>query len=389
MSVLEESLLLKLLERAPEFDQANRFPDSDIIDLKKAGYLKIALPEAFGGRGFTLGQVIAEQRALAAYAPATALSVAMHQIINTALANCYQSEWMSSTQKQALVQVFEATDADELFALGISEIGNDQHLYDSKTLATKTEDGYVVSGIKNTVTAAGAFDSIVFHALDTENQELVYFFLPRSESMKPHGVWEMQGMRASQSFGIKFVDTYAPESAVLWKSKLGEKKDAFIGTLAMAFSLVVTAVYLGIGDRAVEIATEAVLKREELLNENHLQISSDIVAENFETKFLQDALARDALGRAAIAVDAAANHLLRIAETPTIRSERPWSIAGAKTVVLQASKQALQIARDLQGAAWFKSGSELERLSRDIMAGDMHPNKPSVARARAADAMLG
>jgi len=393
VSVLENSLLEKMRERASVFDQENKFPDADITDLKNADYLKIALPEAFGGRGLSLAEVIAEQRYLAAYAPATALSVAMHQIINTVLATAFETTWMPESQKQALTQVFEAAAAGELFALGISEIGNDQHLYDSKTVATKTADGYKISGIKNTVTAAGAFDSIVFHALDDENQELVYFFLPRNDSMKPHGTWDTLGMRASQSFGINFNETVAPKSAVLWKSKLGEKKDPFIGTLAKAFSLIVTSIYLGIGDRGVEIARDAVRFRESKLQQQleSKQQAQDAFGGDSSVGDIRaiDALARDTLGRAAIAVDAAGNHLLRIAETPSISSERPWSIAGAKTVVLQASKQAVQIATDLQGAGWFRAGSELERLSRDVLAGDLHPNKPSVARVRAADALLG
>ena len=71
-SVLTDRLLEKCRERAPKYDQENRFCQEDFDELKAAGYLMMAVPREFGGLGMSLAQVSRETRRLAMYAPPTA-----------------------------------------------------------------------------------------------------------------------------------------------------------------------------------------------------------------------------------------------------------------------------------------------------------------------------
>ena len=48
-SVVTETSLKAFAERAPVYDRENRFFSEDFEDLRKAGYLKIAIPKEFGG----------------------------------------------------------------------------------------------------------------------------------------------------------------------------------------------------------------------------------------------------------------------------------------------------------------------------------------------------
>src|SRR5262249_35683429 len=77
-SVLDEATLDSFRERAAGFDEAGRFPHDDLIDLRRVGFLAAAAPQRLGGLGFDLATLAAEQRRLARYAPATALSTCMH-----------------------------------------------------------------------------------------------------------------------------------------------------------------------------------------------------------------------------------------------------------------------------------------------------------------------
>ena len=77
-SVLPQTLLDRCRERAPQYDRDNRFCQEDFDELKAAGYLLMAVPKEFGGMGLTLAEVSRETRALAQYAPATALCINMH-----------------------------------------------------------------------------------------------------------------------------------------------------------------------------------------------------------------------------------------------------------------------------------------------------------------------
>src|SRR5438309_3941784 len=77
-NLLTDEMLARFAERAPTYDRENRFFDADFEDLRRAGYLTIAVPTDLGGSGFSLLDVCRAQRRLAYHAPATALAVNMH-----------------------------------------------------------------------------------------------------------------------------------------------------------------------------------------------------------------------------------------------------------------------------------------------------------------------
>jgi alkylation response protein AidB-like acyl-CoA dehydrogenase len=77
-SVLTDDLLARCLERAPKYDQENRFFQEDFDELKAASYLNIAVPKKLGGGGVSLAEVGRETRKLAYYAHATAVALNMH-----------------------------------------------------------------------------------------------------------------------------------------------------------------------------------------------------------------------------------------------------------------------------------------------------------------------
>src|SRR5262245_44071238 len=76
--VLDEATLESFRDRAAGFDEAGRFPHEDLADLRGVGWLNAAAPQRFGGLGLDLATLAAEQRRVARYAPATALSTSMH-----------------------------------------------------------------------------------------------------------------------------------------------------------------------------------------------------------------------------------------------------------------------------------------------------------------------
>jgi alkylation response protein AidB-like acyl-CoA dehydrogenase len=71
-------MLERFAARAPGYDRDNRFFTEDFEELRKCGYLQIAVPAELGGGGWTLAQVVREQRRLAYYAAPTALAINMH-----------------------------------------------------------------------------------------------------------------------------------------------------------------------------------------------------------------------------------------------------------------------------------------------------------------------
>src|SRR3712207_4139540 len=75
---LSEKTLLRFRERAADSDAAGRYAVDDLTELRAAGWFTAALPEDLGGLGLDLAQLAGEQRRMARYSPATALSTCMH-----------------------------------------------------------------------------------------------------------------------------------------------------------------------------------------------------------------------------------------------------------------------------------------------------------------------
>src|SRR5947209_18383940 len=77
-AVLTDAMLARFASRSAKYDRENAFFTEDFEELRRAGYLTLAVPTELGGRGFTLAQVVREQRRLGSHAPATALAINMH-----------------------------------------------------------------------------------------------------------------------------------------------------------------------------------------------------------------------------------------------------------------------------------------------------------------------
>ena len=67
--ILTEDVLQRFQQRAPGYDQENRFFTEDFEELKEAGYLLMAVPREMGGLGMSMAEVCKEQRRLGYYAP--------------------------------------------------------------------------------------------------------------------------------------------------------------------------------------------------------------------------------------------------------------------------------------------------------------------------------
>ena len=63
--VLSDSQLAGFRERAYQLDRDNEFFAEDFEELRRAGYLRVNVPEEFGGLGRSLPEVALEQRRLA------------------------------------------------------------------------------------------------------------------------------------------------------------------------------------------------------------------------------------------------------------------------------------------------------------------------------------
>ena len=375
--MLTDELLARIHDRAPGYDRDNVFFTDDLVELAAAGYLRALVPQVFGGRGLSLRQVAHEQVRLAMAAPATALAVSMHLIwIGVA-------KTLHDRGDDSLDFVLRDAAAGEIYAFAVSEAGNDLVLFDSTTDARPLADGgYAFSGTKIFTSLSPAWTRLGLFGLDTVSADapkLVHAVVTReSPGITIAEDWNTLGMRASQSNTTHLDSVPATSDRVFRRLDPGPSRDPLIFAIFANFEILISSVYVGIGQRALELAVESAHSR----GSRRTGLSRD-QDPNVRWKIADAALAQDAL---LPQLDALADDL----DTGVDRGAR-WfrDLVGLKSRSTRAARYVVDQATAVAGGAAFSATSELSRLYRDVLAGGFHPSNEDSVHSTVATSLLG
>ncbi|HTR93887.1 MAG TPA: acyl-CoA dehydrogenase family protein [Trebonia sp.] len=186
--LLPDALLESLAGTAPAAEArsaSNGDLISDIGTLADLGYLKVALPEEFGGLGCTLRQAACGQRRLARYAPDTALAVSAHLYWTGAAADAYRAGDASARW------ILREASRGALFAGGhggmSGEIGGDLRFADHRSICEAAGDnGYTFSDPAVLATMTPAWDWVAVHAVhQAARPQAVIAFAGRGDLSAP------------------------------------------------------------------------------------------------------------------------------------------------------------------------------------------------------------
>ncbi len=370
-----EGLLTCIAGRAPGYDAANAFCAEDLDELRAAGYLRIGVPVEQGGSGLGLRATAEVQRTLAQAAPATALGLGMHQV-------WVQAARSVTARGGAFLQAVTDHAADDhLLAFGVSEPGNDAVLFDSSTTAEPDGDGgYRFTGTKVSTSLAPAWDVLSVFGKDTSGPEprLVHGFLLRSDGGVEHlDDWDTLGMRATQSRTTRLRAAHVPAERIVRVLPVGPTQDPLVFGIFAAFELLVASVYVGIAERAIALAAEAVAAR----------TASD------GTPRSQDPDVRRTVADLRGAVDAVTlqvDTLTRSVDEQDDLGVRWFPLlVGTKARAVDTARHVVDEAMRVVGGSAFRSTSELARLARDVRAGQYHPSTRDSAARTIAASVLG
>jgi alkylation response protein AidB-like acyl-CoA dehydrogenase len=375
--LLSDELLSRIHERASGYDRDNAFFAEDLEELTAVGYLRALVPVELGGHGLSLLQLAHEQSRLAAAAPATALAVNMH-LVWTGIAKTLRDRGDDS-----LEFVLREAASGEVFAFAISEAGNDLVLFGSRTDARPQADGgYEFTGTKIFTSLSPAWTRLGLFGLDTlsaDAPKLVHAFVDRAAvGITTLNDWDTLGMRASQSNSTRLDGVRAEPDRVIRRLDPGPSADPLVFAIFANFEILVSAVYTGIGARALELAVEAARHR----GSARTGLSKD-----------QDPDTRWKLADAALAQDAIPPQLDALARDVDELVDRgdQWfrALVGLKLRATESARYVVdQAVRVAGGSAYFAS-SELGRLYRDVLAGGFHPSNEDSAHSTVATALLG
>ena len=374
--LLDDELLATFRDRAARYDADNEFPTEDLDDLRELGYLKLLVPREQGGMGLTLQQAARVQARLASAAPATALAVNMH-LITGGVARVLRARDIDS-----LGWLTQEIANGEVIALGISEPGNDSVMFDSTVTATADgEGGYTFTGTKFFTSLSPVWTRLWIFGRDDSGDEpkLVHALLQRTdEGIHIDDDWDTLGMRATQSCTTTLSNVHVPAERIIGEAPVGPNGSPLIFGIFANFLLLIGACYVGIGDRAVELAVEAATNR--TARATGLRYADDpairdIVARmgmrQLASRTMIEAIARD--------VDELADHGAGWFPRFTV----------AKHQATKSARETVSDALEVVGGSAFRSSSELGRLYRDVAASVFHPSQDRVVRTGAANWLLG
>ncbi len=365
MTVLTPELLGRIRDRAADYDLHNTFFTEDLDELRAAGYLA---PRS-------LLETARDQRLLAAYAPATALAINMHHVW-VGVARVLVDRGDTSLQ-----WILDDAAAGELFAFGNSEQGNDLVLWDSLTDVVTVDGGYAFTGTKIFTSLAPAWTRLgIFGKLrGGDGDQLIHGFITR-ETLGWHSKddWDTLGMRATQSHTTVLDGAVVPADRVARVLPVGPNADPFVFGIFANFLPLIGSVYAGIGDRALELAVEAVKRRTSL--KTGLTYDKD---PDFRWRIADAALALDAL---APQLESLARDVDNLADHGA-----NWFryLTGAKHRATETARYVVDQAMRSAGGGGYRTSSELARLQRDVLAGIYHPSDTESIHSTVATNILG
>jgi alkylation response protein AidB-like acyl-CoA dehydrogenase len=376
-SLLTDELLDRIRARAAGYDEANSFPHADLAELVSAGYLAGMVPVELGGAGLSLLDASREQARLATAAPATALAVNMH-LIWTGVAKALRDRGDDS-----LEYVLTEAAAGEVFAFGISEPGNDLVLFDSATDARRQPDGgYAFTGTKIFTSLSPVWTRLGVFGLDggdAENPQLVHAFLDRTAAgITTLDDWDTVGMRATQSNTTRLDSALAAPERVFGFRSPGPSADPLVFAIFANFEVLLSAVYTGIAQRALELAVENASSRRS-------RRTGLTGAQNPDTRWK--------VADAAIALDGLVPQLETIAREVDELADHGtgWfrKLTGLKLRATEVARFVVDQAIRVSGGSSYFTTSELGRIYRDVLAGGFHPSNEDSVHHTVATALLG
>ena len=199
---------------------------------------------------------------------------------------------------------------------------------------------------------------------DPAGPVVVHGFLPRhAAGVEVVATWDAQGMRATESHDTVLDGAFVSDADVLAVVPAGPSDDPAVGAMAVWALTLISNVYVGIAERAMEIAIEHCHRATSIAIPAGTVAHHPLVQARIADMHLELAAARAQLDRLATDWVEGVDH----------GPAWPIHVFAAKWRSTTAAIRVVDLACDVVGGASFRRGHELERLSRDVARRPLPP----------------
>lgn len=206
---------------------------------------------------------------------------------------------------------------------------------------------------------------------DPAKPRIVHAFLPRDvPGYRIETTWDTLGMRPTRSDDTVLDGAVVPDRYVARIVPAGfAGVDAFVLSIFAWSQATFAAVYLGIAERAFELAVTGVKQRTSVALGGRPRAHHPLV--------------QYAVAEMSLELEAMSAHMERIADDWSAGMDHgdawPAKLAAVKHRTTQGAQRVVDLALQVEGGASLFRGQELERLFRDVRCGSFHPAGPALA----------
>lgn len=370
LAALADRLAARFAQRAPQHDREGSFPFDNFADLRQSGYLRLTVPQKYGGDEISLYELVLAQEHLARGDGSTALAVGWHvgQMLHF---RCTRS-WPEALFARFCGEVVREGAMINHFGTEPAT-GSPSRGGKPQTTAVRTEGGWLLSGRKTYSTLSPALHHFTVSAGIEGEEATGVFFVRRGPGIRVEETWDTLGMRATGSHDLVLKHAFVPEDELLGRSDSGGPRvDDGDGWL-----LHIPACYIGIAHAARNFAVgfardyrpnslPGPIAELPHIRQQIGQMEADLITARTLLYAIADRWDRDEAGRAALKPElglvkyVATNHAIRIVDA----------------------------AMRIVGGASLSRKLPLERMYRDVRAGLHNPPIDDVALQRLATRAL-
>jgi len=378
---LANELAPSLAERAAAHDVDGSFPHENYAELHQSGYLRLVIPPEYGGQGANVYEMVLAQEQLGRADGATAMATGMLvQLIGRLAEERSWPEPLFATVCRDL-----ATDGGLINSVVTEpELGSVSRGGVPATSATPTDGGWLINGYKQFATGAPVLRFFVVgvkiapHDGAPQGEVANAIVRAGTPGLRTVSTWSNNlSLRTCGNDDVYFEDVFVPDDWLVGRRVIGAPQPVTQLPGLNAWSLTVTAAYLGVGQAACDAACDYANNR----------IPPSLGKPIAELPHIQQTI-----GAIQISLDAARAVLHETTrawvERPDLRAALAAHVAAAKylcsNAACTASEQALRVA----GGFGLTRALPLERYFRDARAGLFHPPQDDLALAQVARAVI-
>jgi alkylation response protein AidB-like acyl-CoA dehydrogenase len=346
----------KARKLAPELDEVMERHDEDgtfveesFAALKEEGFFKALVPTELGGGGAGIRDICEFIREISQRCSSTGLAFSMHSHLIAA------TVWKHKKGKPGEAMLRKVVEKD----LILVSTGAGDWL-DSNGVLEKVEGGYRYTSKKPFASGSPVANMMVTSGRyeDPETGPMVLHF---PLSFSADGVtrgndWNTHGMRGTGSNTVSIEGAFIPAESIALSRQRGPWHPAFNVISTIALPILMSA-YVGIAERAVELALASAKKR---ANSGDVQyLAGELSNELFTVHALWDA------------------HISNANEydfAPEI--DRATRAVQGKTTLADACLRTVAKAMEVGGGGAYFRKTGIERLLRDVRAAPYHPLQP-------------